>query len=555
MARLIASALAVLFVASTSTANAAPDCTVVLFTANWCQPCQQMAPALDRLTSEGWSIRRIDTDLEPHLAKRFEVQSLPTIVILRDGQQVDRIVGAVGYEQLKKRFASAAAGATGASATPGMGAAPVMQPLGGTAAGAPPAQAPAGSASGSGPFPLLGAHSANPPHTSAVPAGAVPAGAVPAGQALAGVQPAAYTEAQAPRATQPAVPTHAVGTSHPGLSPAEAIARAADATVRIRITEGNTVAFGTGTVIHTREGEALVLTCGHMFRDMTAGSQLTVDLFRGGQPLTLPAQLIDFQAQELDIGLISFHAPFAIQPVQLAPLSEPPQVGQPVFSFGCDRGADPSRRDTQIKRLNRFLGPPNIEIAGAPVLGRSGGGLFDTHGRLIGVCNAADEEDDEGIYAAAGVIQAQLKRLGMESLLEAPSGSAAGTLLASAHAPAVNPAAQPGSVSPANTANPASGPANTAARGPANTAARGAAPQRWPDELAEAGLLDTQTALVQGALNAAPRQQLICILRDAQGVQRVIEVDQPSQELVRTLEQYNLSNQTAAAPTAAGWMR
>lgn len=96
------------------------------------------------------------------------------------------------------------------------------------------------------------------------------------------------------------------------------------------------------------------------------------------------------------MGLITFRKPGPVSVVRLLPKSAKLQEREPVFSCGCDRGADPTRRDTQITKLNRYLGPTNIEIAGAPVQGRSGGGLFDVQGRLIGVCFAADNELDEG---------------------------------------------------------------------------------------------------------------------------------------------------------------
>jgi hypothetical protein len=58
----------------------------------------------------------------------------------------------------------------------------------------------------------------------------------------------------------------------------------------------------------------------------------------------------------------------------------------------------------------------NLEIAGAPIDGRSGGGLFDEAGRLIGVCNAADYEGDVGIYAGPGSVRWQLDKAGLSTI-------------------------------------------------------------------------------------------------------------------------------------------
>ncbi len=63
------------------------------------------------------------------------------------------------------------------------------------------------------------------------------------------------------------------------------------------------------------------------------------------------------------------------------------------------------------------MGVSNLEIAGAPIDGRSGGGLFDATGRLVGVCNSADYKEDVGIYAGPGNVQWQLQRIGMLELL------------------------------------------------------------------------------------------------------------------------------------------
>jgi len=62
-----------------------------------------------------------------------------------------------------------------------------------------------------------------------------------------------------------------------------------------------------------------------------------------------------------------------------------------------------------VTAVDKYLGPPNVQVAGQPVQGRSGGGLFAIDGTLIGVCNAADPEDNEGLFAALPSIHEQLE--------------------------------------------------------------------------------------------------------------------------------------------------
>jgi hypothetical protein len=84
-----------------------------------------------------------------------------------------------------------------------------------------------------------------------------------------------------------------------------------------------------------------------------------------------------------------------------------------VVSVGCDHGADASPRVSRVTTIDKFLGTPNLQVAGQPVQGRSGGGLFSTEGYVIGVCNAADPEDDEGLFAALPAIHAEINQLGL----------------------------------------------------------------------------------------------------------------------------------------------
>lgn len=69
---------------------------LVDFQAEWCGPCRTMEPVLESLATEYAGRARIvsvDVDREPALAQRFDVRSMPTFVLLRDGREVGRIVG------------------------------------------------------------------------------------------------------------------------------------------------------------------------------------------------------------------------------------------------------------------------------------------------------------------------------------------------------------------------------------------------------------------------------------------------------------------------------
>ena len=69
---------------------------VVDFWATWCAPCLQLAPILDKLTAEfagKFILAKIDTDKQPDLAAAFGVQSIPLVVIVKDGQIADGFQG------------------------------------------------------------------------------------------------------------------------------------------------------------------------------------------------------------------------------------------------------------------------------------------------------------------------------------------------------------------------------------------------------------------------------------------------------------------------------
>ncbi len=76
---------------------------LVDFWAEWCGPCKMIAPVLDEIADEqegSLKIAKLNVDEAPDIARRFEVMSIPTLILFKDGEPVKRIVGAKGKAQL-----------------------------------------------------------------------------------------------------------------------------------------------------------------------------------------------------------------------------------------------------------------------------------------------------------------------------------------------------------------------------------------------------------------------------------------------------------------------
>ena len=69
---------------------------VIDFWATWCGPCKLMNPILDEVEKENpdLTITRIDIDIDKDMVEQYNIQSVPTYIILKDGKEVDRIIGA-----------------------------------------------------------------------------------------------------------------------------------------------------------------------------------------------------------------------------------------------------------------------------------------------------------------------------------------------------------------------------------------------------------------------------------------------------------------------------
>ncbi|OBH15716.1 thioredoxin [Mycobacterium sp. E3247] len=83
---------------------------LVDFWATWCGPCKMVAPVLEEIASERaaqLTVAKLDVDANPVTARDFQVVSIPTMILFKDGQPVKRIVGAKGKAALLRELSDA----------------------------------------------------------------------------------------------------------------------------------------------------------------------------------------------------------------------------------------------------------------------------------------------------------------------------------------------------------------------------------------------------------------------------------------------------------------
>jgi S1-C subfamily serine protease len=344
----------------------------------------QMKPTVEALVQARYPIRQINVSQESELARQYGVTGIPCFVMLVDGHEVDRVVGATSSDRLLQMFTQAKEVVEQQRRMRGQS-----------------------------------------------PGGPVEPRASAAENGWTGDRPSAADGTLAPaRSGDPSAPVPAQS-ANPDTESAlseQLNGKLLSSSVRLTVEDAKGRSHGTATIIDAREGEALLVTCGHLFRDSKGQAPVNVEIYEiSPQGLrvveTVQGKVVSYDLDR-DLAFVTIRPTRPVCVAAIAAPRTPVGKGDLAASVGCSNGQDPTVMATRITWLDRYQGPPNIEASGAPVVGRSGGGLFNDTGELIGVCFAADYEGNRGLYAGLESIHDELTRLGLDDIFAKPAATA-----------------------------------------------------------------------------------------------------------------------------------
>jgi thiol-disulfide isomerase/thioredoxin len=450
-----------------------------------CGPCMQMKPLVHSFEQAGYPIRPVDTTQDGQLSAQYNVTRIPCFVMLVNGRETERQIGPMSSQNLQQLFERAKDEVRRENGVRNQS--PVQLPT--TESSAPSQSVAVGPTQQPMEQPW------------------------PSGTATPNERPATDMRSSA---------SNAAASAHPALLAA---------TVRLSVDDEKGRDYGTGTIIDTRSGEALVVTCGHLFRESKGKAPVKADLYEvAGDSVRVvghaTGQVISYDLNR-DVALVSIKPDRPVTMTKVAPPKTALEKGDRVVGIGCSNGNDPTVMETRITSLDRYQGHPNIEVSGAPAIGRSGGGLFNSRDELIGICNNADPEGNEGIYAGLESIHGELDRLGLKDIYSKPgaAGAAAQTVAGQSlgNEPSVIRGQEPRAITPIP---------NDASTYPGTAAAAKSAAAR--------NLSPTEQAALEEIMSRATTSEVVCIVRpkDAGGQSEVIQLDSVSPEFIRALKEH-----------------
>lgn len=80
-----------------------PVPVLIDFWATWCGPCKMISPIVDQVANElagSAKVAKVDVDQAAELARRFSVRNVPTLIFIKNGEEVDRVVGATSKDNI-----------------------------------------------------------------------------------------------------------------------------------------------------------------------------------------------------------------------------------------------------------------------------------------------------------------------------------------------------------------------------------------------------------------------------------------------------------------------
>ena len=76
----------------------------IYFSAPWCGPCRMFGPIMEKLAAEGISVQKVNIDENRELQTQYRIMSVPTTILVENGQEIARVIGAKSLHEMKQIY-------------------------------------------------------------------------------------------------------------------------------------------------------------------------------------------------------------------------------------------------------------------------------------------------------------------------------------------------------------------------------------------------------------------------------------------------------------------